>query len=142
MSKRKKRKPIEVELKSTIIPISTELLHEFNDELFVCEHCDAAQGTWFDRSVCPEPCGSMHTRCTACGMALDECTFDTEEFTGLYQSDYAEGVAEGTRIENSVARMMTPPRRVHMPPDVRNKSDGYRAGVESVLGNVKWPDQG
>lgn len=32
---------------------------------------------WFDRSFCPEPCGSMHTRCAACGIALGSgCVFD------------------------------------------------------------------
>ncbi|KAB2976009.1 hypothetical protein F8R89_30855 [Streptomyces sp. SS1-1] len=29
--------------------------------------------TWFDRTVCAEPCGAMHTRCVNCGAALDTC---------------------------------------------------------------------
>lgn len=62
-------------------------------------------------------------------------------FAHQYKIDFDEGVAEGRRIADNVARMMTPPRRVHMPPDERNKSDGYRGGVESVLGNVKWPSE-
>lgn len=28
---------------------------------------------YFDRSICPEPCGAMHYRCTDCGWALDYC---------------------------------------------------------------------
>lgn len=26
---------------------------------------------WFDRSICSEPCGSMHNRCTDCGAVSD-----------------------------------------------------------------------
>lgn len=46
----------------------------------MCEVCggDAAHN-WFDRSFCPEPCGSMHTRCSACGSALDFCVFETDD---------------------------------------------------------------
>ncbi len=36
-------------------------------------HACTEHGTWFDRSVCAEPCGAMHTRCTNCGVALDAC---------------------------------------------------------------------
>lgn len=32
-----------------------------------CEHED----TWFDRSICPEPCGSMHYVCSDCGEVTD-----------------------------------------------------------------------
>mgnify|MGYP003575045932 CR=1 FL=1 len=32
-----------------------------------CTHPD----TWFDRTVCAEPCGTMHTICTECGEPLD-----------------------------------------------------------------------
>lgn len=34
-----------------------------------CDHSD----NWFDRSICPEPCGMMHTYCTLCGDTLDYC---------------------------------------------------------------------
>lgn len=37
----------------------------------------AHQDSWFDRSVCPEPCGSMHDRCTACGEILGGCPHDS-----------------------------------------------------------------
>ena len=36
-------------------------------------HACTQFGTWFDRSICAEPCGAMHTRCTECGVALDAC---------------------------------------------------------------------
>src|SRR5690606_16115493 len=36
-------------------------------------HACTQFGTWFDRSICAEPCGAMHTRCTECGVALDTC---------------------------------------------------------------------
>lgn len=38
----------------------------------VCVH----QETWFDRSVCAEPCGSMHDRCTECGSILGYCAIE------------------------------------------------------------------
>jgi len=31
--------------------------------------------TWFDREMCPPPCGMMHTRCQWCGRAVDGCVF-------------------------------------------------------------------
>jgi hypothetical protein len=34
--------------------------------------------TWFDRSVCPEPCDSMHYRCRDCGLAVDGCSFEKD----------------------------------------------------------------
>ena len=42
-----------------------------------CPSCGGdASDNWFDRSICPEPCDSMHTRCVKCGVALDGCEFD------------------------------------------------------------------
>ncbi|MET9349905.1 hypothetical protein [Streptomyces termitum] len=33
-------------------------------------------GTWFDRAVCAEPCGSMHDRCADCGVVVGHpCPF-------------------------------------------------------------------
>lgn len=29
-----------------------------------------------DRSVCPYPCGMMHTRCAECGFAIDACSWE------------------------------------------------------------------
>lgn len=34
-----------------------------------CQHED----TWFDRSICPEPCGAMHTICSDCGFIFGGC---------------------------------------------------------------------
>lgn len=43
----------------------------------VCPKCHGpADATWFDRTLCPEPCGSMHTRCYGCGVAVDGCVVD------------------------------------------------------------------
>jgi hypothetical protein len=36
-----------------------------------CTHADGT--SYFDRTVCIEPCGKMHMRCLACGDALDTC---------------------------------------------------------------------
>lgn len=38
-----------------------------------CKH-DGAQ--WFDRTICADPCGSMHQRCVACGSAYGHCCWE------------------------------------------------------------------
>lgn len=39
------------------------------------EHaCDSGD---FDRSVCPPPCGTMHSFCTTCGQRQDRCAHET-----------------------------------------------------------------
>lgn len=38
-----------------------------DQEMCQCEHPD----TWFSRSLCPDPCGFMHTYCIECGDPLD-----------------------------------------------------------------------
>ena len=44
-----------------------------------CRGCGGDTGdNWFDRSICAEPCGRMHTRCRECGFALDECYWEIE----------------------------------------------------------------
>lgn len=35
--------------------------------------CEHRGGTWFDRTICREPCGAMHTCCTDCGEPIDTC---------------------------------------------------------------------
>jgi hypothetical protein len=35
--------------------------------------------TWFDRELCPPPCGWMHDRCVKCGLPVDvACAFEVE----------------------------------------------------------------
>jgi len=34
-----------------------------------CPHDES----WFDRSICPEPCGTMHDYCVKCGECVDPC---------------------------------------------------------------------
>lgn len=42
-----------------------------------CARCGhPSDDTWFDREVCPEPCGMMHTRCKGCGTDADGCHWD------------------------------------------------------------------
>lgn len=44
-----------------------------------CSRCGApGDRNWFDRTVCAEPCGDMHTRCEACGAALGGCLLEAE----------------------------------------------------------------
>ena len=42
-----------------------------------CLHPDS----WFDRTICPDPCGSMHHVCTECGLPTDECVWRSPEPT-------------------------------------------------------------
>lgn len=43
-----------------------------------CPHPDS----WFDREICPEPCGTMHDRCTDCGVAVDGCAHEETTTAG------------------------------------------------------------
>lgn len=57
----------------------------------------AGSDIWFDRDVCPPPCGVMHTRCATCGEALDECVdriaeVSWDEFIASNVSDDSEYV--------------------------------------------------
>ncbi len=36
-----------------------------------CQHFS----TWFDRTLCAEPCGRMHVICYRCGLPVDDCVF-------------------------------------------------------------------
>lgn len=43
-----------------------------------CPRCGGPfDNNYFDREVCPEPCNTMHTRCKACGCAINGCAHDT-----------------------------------------------------------------
>lgn len=42
-----------------------------------CKGCGQMDGYWFDRSVCAEPCSSMHDRCTNCGAVSGHCPLET-----------------------------------------------------------------
>lgn len=40
----------------------------------LCRNCGHDGGdTWFDRSVCAQPCSSMHDRCSNCGSSTAPC---------------------------------------------------------------------
>lgn len=58
-----------------------------------CEHVE----TWFDRTICPEPCGGMHTRCTACGEALDHCAIERAATTET-RTEYGARFEDGTTM--------------------------------------------
>lgn len=46
---------------------------------FTAEFCQCGEsGHWFDRSICPEPCGSMHNICTDCGRIKGHCLVAVE----------------------------------------------------------------
>jgi hypothetical protein len=45
------------------------------DAGLLVHECDSGH---FDRVVCPEPCGVMHSYCTVCGRRVDPCAHDGE----------------------------------------------------------------
>jgi len=42
-------------------------------------NCTHERDTWFSRTICAEPCGSMHDVCTDCSKVL-YCYFDSPEY--------------------------------------------------------------
>ena len=62
--------------------------------------CDAGH---FDRTICPEPCGSMHFYCSGCGARQDVCTHDVTVVPGQdLEIPTAETVADALiRYETS-----------------------------------------
>ena len=52
--------------------------------------CKHENGEWFDRQICPEPCGSMHYRCVDCGEIVSKpCVLD-EATLALVQRRWRE----------------------------------------------------
>lgn len=52
---------------------------EWDEADGMCPNCQTSAGeNWFDRGVCPEPCGYMHTRCVACGHPYEGCVLMAE----------------------------------------------------------------
>lgn len=47
-----------------------DLLDYVAAEISACEH---RGDSWFDRTICPEPCDTMHQRCSRCGSPVDRC---------------------------------------------------------------------
>lgn len=52
--------------------------------------CDSGD---FDRSICPDPCGAMHSYCDTCGKRQDPCAHDTREVTDWQEPIPTEGGA-------------------------------------------------
>ena len=60
-----------------------------------CDHC--GHGVWFDRTICPDPCGAMHERCINCGSAVSLC---------VHESDVAVTNAHAARMLNVSIRFV------------------------------------
>ena len=56
------------------------------------EHtCDTGH---FDRTICPEPCGMMHSYCATCGKRADNCAHDPDpEPADQTRADYGDRCA-------------------------------------------------
>lgn len=45
-----------------------------------CTSCGSDKAAWFDRELCPEPCGAMHYRCVDCGNTLlEDCLHEARD---------------------------------------------------------------
>lgn len=97
-----------------------------------CTHPD----TWFDRSVCAEPCGSMHCRCTGCGVVVGQpCPIE---------GALAEACANETQAEVYFAARPSEERLLHVleAGDGPNLGQpGYeirRSDLKEVLDDLRW----
>ena len=76
-------------------------------------HCDTGH---FDRTICPEPCGTMHSFCSTCGKRQDACAHEPEGVGRGLSAEEREAVHfavahwhpdydEGSRLYEVVARI-------------------------------------
>lgn len=74
----------------------TNLLDLASQPAAGCPGCGGDPASkWMDRSICPQPCGRTHTRCSHCGHALDSCHWNQAALTcsqpGVLHNTPAEG---------------------------------------------------
>ncbi|MDP9820508.1 hypothetical protein [Nocardioides massiliensis] len=50
--------------------------HVVRTDSMTCQ-CEDWTDSWFDRSICPEPCGSMHNVCVECSLIQGGCAWDS-----------------------------------------------------------------
>lgn len=75
--------------------------------------CDPEPDHWFDRSICPEPCGSMHNICVDCGRVQGRCLVgessrtngNREALAWLAVADWFEATAE--HVERRALHLQT-----------------------------------
>jgi hypothetical protein len=53
------------------------------------DECRHEAGSWFDRTLCAEPCGKMHDRCGDCGEPLDSCHIRAQSYFTRHLDTYA-----------------------------------------------------
>lgn len=53
--------------------------------------CDSG---WFDRRICSEPCGAMHSYCDVCGKRQGPCANDTPRASLLPSAEVAPSYAD------------------------------------------------
>lgn len=102
------------------------------ETVHACVEFDA----WFDRTVCADPCGSMHQRCTACGAALDGCAWFAAEtaaaapVAGQPPADTGEEAQFGVDGCTCIpfTRQTNPPRYLNRPTDTVDMISGWETG--------------
>lgn len=77
-----------------------------------CPQCGGTD-TWFDRSVCAEPCGSMHDRCTGCGAIVGQsCPIDYDANLKKFEDDVLAGRVGGPVAEPGTLEHFAEQRRL------------------------------
>lgn len=70
-------------------------------EYFHCVHPDSV----FSRTVCPEPCGMMHTYCATCGDCLDDCPHGSTSTGPVTAVEPEDGKSRAEGEGNCTARL-------------------------------------
>jgi hypothetical protein len=73
-----------------------------------CPQCGSEADSWYDRSICAEPCGSSHNRCSDCGTAVGGCPIEAGEGPPCSEVEGCDG--------NCCAKAPPPPQPDRRPP--------------------------
>ena len=100
-----------------------------------CSHPDS----WIDRAFCPEPCGSLHRRCTQCGRAVGYCPFEAPEIHERIVGLVRDALPGGDDLEARQVVEALERERVHGPALSLDKA---RKLARDELRRATWPPDG
>jgi len=94
--------------------------------------CDSG---WFDRTICPPPCGAMHSYCDTCGKRQDPCPHGEQR--EALAAMVREGEAAGMSTDHGAAGFCTDHGQVAAiaeRDEARAVLAALREAVEGLLG--------
>jgi hypothetical protein len=97
-----------------------------------CSHPDS----WIDRAFCPEPCGSLHRRCTQCRRAVGYCPFESPEIHERIVGLVRDALPGGDDLEARQVVEALERERVHGPALSLDKA---RKLARDELNRATWP---